>query len=1372
MAEGMPNLRAAIQAFRDTRAKVYRTDAKQIVRDNNAARRCQKDHAGRWFFELLQNCEDAEATAVEVRVTDEAVYLADNGRGFHPEAVASISGTDFSDKPTGTIGRKGVGFKAVYEVTPRPQVFALNGEGLEFDHRRAVNWFREQEIPCDEDDVPYQWVPFFVSRKEAEGEDPVLRELHEFNTVIRLPLKSKNSYEAACGHLSAWPSHALLPFRHITTLRVVGTAVSFQIRITRDVCPWILRDSRTDGETKWRVLTKPVSTPDKFLAELDRDDRKRAQNVSFLVAAPAGPAGAVTPASDFLPLHVFYPTEEPSPVRLLLHGEFLVKTDRTAIIPIAESPFNSWASRVLAELVVKFVNESYDPCLPASSFRLLLPMGSLEKLPVADNLWQEILTRANAGLLLPDLNGNRVLPLDKARILTATVEPELARKILASTPIGDCLLHKAVDEDPEAHQSLSKLGCQCLSDEDVLEAIKLHAQDNAQNHEWIWASLCWVAAWAADRPWGDEHKERLSRIKGLPLLAVGRTIESPVSLEDCIVTWRGTEAYTRLPAWMPIRFLEDWLRDHILGLPQEALVLRLLDELGIKAPAEDVFLKAFGRAVTTYWKSPEGDPGRFIEFLLNEDWHETLDSTPEVQRCPVLADIERGTSSQWVEAREAYFGRAWGESLIADIYVGVEGVAWAQKPERDTEVYRTVLAWLGVQAFPRVVRDLSKQAVESERSRVCPLVSYDYVIEAPCLRLSHLDDITRLSVGQSVALVCLLARHWGGYYAQQSQVWITHTPRTRHYRTSVPARWWQEVKRGLLPPMVAEKHQEDVSLEEGWLPDKATRKAVGELMPIIDLHAFGADAEEAGKWLREVVRVRTSLIQIPPDEWRELLSRRIPAIVSSERAAASPTLRDRVVRWYEACLDSLEQQDGVPDRAMARVPILCRKGEEWAYRADEPIWLADDDDIANAFRGDSWQADLASSRRSEAKRLFGLWSLSENTEVELMPGPLVQEKGDALQRALVEVSPYVFVWRCSQTKEDPDTVRAELLSMGVAVVDGLQACLRLQGVGDRIIDKPWGVAKKDRDGKRQLLISAEYLDSNLILLGQAMAEALRVRTDADFYANLLRCGSDAERKDMLLFKGVTKDEADRLLRLFRQEAEGEDAAEAKAPVEAERGSESKQAPIQETQKKLPVLQARGPGGQQDEAAEPKISGRDGANGGAEEVLALKDPEIAEIVFCAALRIQAGDTTVHQPSGGGESQGGGSQLTQEEKERIEDAGRAAAARELKRMGYAVTQMPRKNRGFDIKATKDDAELRVEVKAHRRSASVVEITVAEVEEYSKQQGNESVRWELWNVENLSSGASGSITITRYDQIPDEALREHLLILDLRKCKPISS
>jgi hypothetical protein len=100
-----------------------------------------------------------------------------------------------------------------------------------------------------------------------------------------------------------------------------------------------------------------------------------------------------------------------------------------------------------------------------------------------------------------------------------------------------------------------------------------------------------------------------------------------------------------------------------------------------------------------------------------------------------------------------------------------------------------------------------------------------------------------------------------------------------------------------------------------------------------------------------------------------------------------------------------------------------------------------------------------------------------------------------------------------------------------------------------------------------------------------------------------------------------------------------------------------------------------------------------------------------------------------------------------------------------MGYGVEPMPLDNPGFDLRATRGGEELRVEVKAHRGNATVVDVTQRQYKEYLGQQG---YRWELWNVEHLAENDTEPVIITRYDDIPDDALDARTFRVDLKKCQ----
>jgi len=1338
------NLKCGTEAFRARQAEVYRSDRTRLMRDSRAARRSIQDHTGRWFFEVMQNCEDARATVVEVRLSDTAVYVADNGPdGFSPQAVKSISGTDYSDKPVGTIGRKGVGFKAVYEITATPQVFTLQDGGLEFDPSKAEDWLGESGLLDDREHVPYEWLPFYTSRSQAEGSDPILRELRDFSTVLRLPLRSKEHLERAARHLSEWPTHALLVFEHIRVLRVRGPAVGYEVCASRSEDAFLLVDSRGPAETRWKVFRHRGSPPTECLASLDADDRERVGEVGFVVAAPVDEAGAVRPADSFLPVHVFYPTEEYAPVRLLLHAEFLVKTDRTAIISIEENRFNSWVADVLADLVISYVNDSYHPESPSAHLRLLGPLPSRDEHPVAGELWRRIAAVAAQRLVLPDSTPQPTLNPREARRLGGSVKPALARRILACTPSAEHLLHESVDRDNEAREALRALGCAAVRDADILDAIEQYAAQNTPDREWIEAAIGWLAHWLGKAGTQSEREQRKKRIQTLPVIPAEGKLVTPESLADKIVTWREAECEQELPEWVPLLFVDDWFRDFIAQAGKDDPTKALVEELGVKQPGENVVLGGVAKAICDYWGKQEGDPDRFLRLLLTrEDWREVAQLPSHIRQCPVPARVSGQAGVAWVPAEQAYFGSAWGEHDVARVYEDVDGVAWAE-PLSDVEPQRAreVLEALGVVCYPRVLKDLTAEAKRNEDNRIWQAVPghREHETPDPPLVLDRVDS-SDLRPERCTSLIRMLSRHWKQYYEHQSRV--TCSVRYRYERSfrpiAVPPYWWDCVLTQLVPPLVGNDAL-PAPLRECWLPDKSTRTAAGELVPIIDLKAFGDSAQQVQQWLCEVVGVRRTLAQISVDEWRYLLSERVPQIVPAENMAH--TQRDKVTRWYGACLRSLDEQDDVAQGALSAVSLLCRRGDQWDYRDRNDIWLADDQEMANAFRDDCWQIELPASLRSHAKAYFALRPLSEHVHVEYGPGRCLDRQTEELRQATDEVLPYIFVSRCSQTTREPEKVREDLASLSVSVVEGLRADLTLDGVANTSMRRNFGHRNKE------LLISARAWDSRLTSLASALADVLEVKTEADFYENLLRCDSDDARRAKLLAKGATDQEMDRLLRIFRQ-----------CP-----------APEPEFQVVKPPSE--------EHPARPIISGpvdkpSEATDNCPEQVRepSLKDPETAAVGLSSETRQEAAPPEPREPRATGGQVTSIQQLSEEKKRKIEECGRLAAARKLQEMRYSVKQQPYDHPGYDIVATKGAEELRIEVKAHRYTASVVEITTRELQEYYEHLSNPAIRWELWNVENLAADAAAAITITRYSDIPESALGARQFTVDLRRCRPV--
>lgn len=79
-----------------------------------------------FIYELLQNAEDAAATEAVFRVTTNTVFFEHNGRPFNEDDVWGITniGKGTKEDSEDTIGRFGIGFKAVFAYTETPHIWS------------------------------------------------------------------------------------------------------------------------------------------------------------------------------------------------------------------------------------------------------------------------------------------------------------------------------------------------------------------------------------------------------------------------------------------------------------------------------------------------------------------------------------------------------------------------------------------------------------------------------------------------------------------------------------------------------------------------------------------------------------------------------------------------------------------------------------------------------------------------------------------------------------------------------------------------------------------------------------------------------------------------------------------------------------------------------------------------------------------------------------------------------------------------------------------------------------------------------------------------------------------------------------------------
>jgi hypothetical protein len=283
------------------------------------ARRVYAD-PGHFFFELLQNADDAGASWFEARIEPDAITIRHDGAPFSLLDLVGVLSIGQTTKRAEQIGFFGVGFKSVYEVCERPRI-------------------RSGALAIE---IAHVSIPRTLSQ-EVDGE-----------TTLELPLSDRALAPRVLARALAMPPETLLTLSHVGALRVVGGATGRAWRRELDGTRAALVG---DDDVRRFAIERG-----RFRFEGPREEG-RARECELLVAAaleeetssaPAGPSerlGVVRGPT----LYAFLPTAERTGLRVLVHARFDVTLDRERLE--LDSAWNAAllaeVGRALARLVVR-----------------------------------------------------------------------------------------------------------------------------------------------------------------------------------------------------------------------------------------------------------------------------------------------------------------------------------------------------------------------------------------------------------------------------------------------------------------------------------------------------------------------------------------------------------------------------------------------------------------------------------------------------------------------------------------------------------------------------------------------------------------------------------------------------------------------------------------------------------------------------------------------------------------------------------------------------------------------------------------------------------------------------------------------------------
>lgn len=405
------------------------------------ARRVYTD-PGHFLAELLQNAEDAGATRWSVRVAAKEVRVWHDGVPFDARDVVGVLSIGQTTKRRDQIGFFGVGFKSVYEICERPQIYS------------DVFRFEVADVS-----IPRE----LAAPPEVEWQG---------GTLLCLPLRDSEDTERgpAALHRRALsiPGQTLLTLDNLRELRIERGE---QVRVVRQKDAAepareqiVLREVDSDSGFANAHPSLMTFLVERHVFEFRGRTREadRTGSTPVLVALSLNRAGEPEPLPAGNPtIFSYLPTRERSGFRFMLHAHFDLPVDRERLD--LSSPWNRWAlgrgGELLARAGARLAREATErPADPTRTARLaalltVLPLDE-ELMDPAFRVVGKELQRALTDIpLLPGADGRCLRPGEAAVLFDERLLP-----LLAGVALNDGAQHSLAALPPRSQKVARAIG--------------------------------------------------------------------------------------------------------------------------------------------------------------------------------------------------------------------------------------------------------------------------------------------------------------------------------------------------------------------------------------------------------------------------------------------------------------------------------------------------------------------------------------------------------------------------------------------------------------------------------------------------------------------------------------------------------------------------------------------------------------------------------------------------------------------------------------------------------------------------------------------------------------------------------------------------
>ncbi len=388
-----------------------------------------ESYDGRAFAEILQNADDAEATEVNVFSCGNDYIIANNGRPFNQQDLASICRSGASSKRRGSgIGYRGVGFKSATTISS--EIIIYSG-GVYFTFSKSIC---AREMDRDIDNVPTVRIPFLVNEQIIHAQLKQAIKAYEDKGFTTFFVFKNGNYSKLEDELSGLSSSWLLFLNHVNHVDVNITDICKSIAIHRKR----LKDHQclfTDQSKKqsWLIINGSNNTAIAF----KYNDQ----------IVPCSSAEAI--------FHCYLPTLDSSGFPFKVNADFSTDPSRKHIIINDDETKRSIKS--IAELLVTLLTTE-DSRKQSCIIDLLTTRNGISE--AASYLDQEIIALLKKESWIPMKNGTH-LPAAEHKIMPTWFDNESKQKVYDKIPrlAYDEINTEVVHESHHLDELLQRCGC-------------------------------------------------------------------------------------------------------------------------------------------------------------------------------------------------------------------------------------------------------------------------------------------------------------------------------------------------------------------------------------------------------------------------------------------------------------------------------------------------------------------------------------------------------------------------------------------------------------------------------------------------------------------------------------------------------------------------------------------------------------------------------------------------------------------------------------------------------------------------------------------------------------------------------------------------